>query len=87
MSFWTDFKKFKLEGFTDDIYDLFCKRVYDLAGVLNKHVKVFLNEEEIEIQKFEDYVDYYIKSDNDILKLNFKCSRWEVVVTASEGDF
>ena len=48
-----------MSGITDDIYNHFKKRVYDLAGILPKSVKVYFNDEKIEISDFKDYVDMY----------------------------
>lgn len=46
VTFYPDFQKFKMERMDDDIYALFLKRVYDMAGLMPK-VKVILNDKEI----------------------------------------
>jgi DNA topoisomerase-2 len=43
IKFIPDYKRFKLNNITEDIYQLFKKRVYDLAGVMGKKVKIFFN--------------------------------------------
>lgn len=51
VSFIPDFKRFDEKGITKDTLELFSKRVYDLAGVLNG-VNVFLNDSKIPINSF-----------------------------------
>ena len=54
----------------NDIISLLKKRVYDMAGILGNHVKVYLNDTHIKIKNFSDYVDLYLKNkDKDILKV------------------
>ena len=78
ITFVPDYEKFGLKGMTDDIYSLFCKRVYDVAGCTNKNVKVYLNDEEIKIKSFEDYVGMYVK-DNTIIYEEVN-ERWRVAL-------
>lgn len=47
VTFWPDFQKFKMTHLEQDTYDLFEKRVYDLAGVMPSKLSVFLNSEQI----------------------------------------
>ena len=78
---------------SDDMLALMRKRVYDLAGVISNKVRVYLNGQKIPIKGFTQYVDMYLKSDEDnkqIVKIedkNNKSSRWEVIVSQSEGQF
>lgn len=46
------------DGLNDDIFGLMTKRVYDMAGILPR-VKVSLNEKDIDIKSFSEYVDMY----------------------------
>lgn len=57
IKFKPDYKRFKLDGLSKDMISLFKKRVYDVAAVTN--VKVFLNDEEILIKDFKDYIKMY----------------------------
>ena len=43
----------------DDTVALLTKRVYDLAGISPKSVKVYLNNKKINISGFEEYVNLY----------------------------
>lgn len=58
ITFTFDHEAFGLPGLTDDIYALFKKRVYDLAGVTNK-CKVFFNDEQIVCKDFKAYCGLY----------------------------
>lgn len=52
--------RFKLQKITDDIAALLKKRVYDLAGIFNSKVAVYLNDKKLPIKKFLDYVNLYV---------------------------
>jgi DNA topoisomerase-2 len=53
-----------LSGLTDDILSVFKRRVFDLAAVTDKAVKVKYNNEFIPIKSFLQYVDYYVGDKN-----------------------
>lgn len=60
ISFEPDLKKFGMKSFDNDIYQLFKKRVYDLAGCSPKNINVYLNSKKItKVRNFSDYVDLY----------------------------
>ncbi len=59
--FTPDYERFKLTNITENLYCLFKRRVYDLAGVMGKKVKVFFNSEEILIDSFEAYAKLYLE--------------------------
>jgi DNA topoisomerase-2 len=74
----------------DDIVALFTKRVYDLAGITDKKVNVYLNDAKIEIKTFADYVDLYLKNEEakQLPKVKMlKSDRWEVIMSLSDGAF
>lgn len=52
ITFKPDLKKFHLSKMTDDIINLMKKRVYDMAGIFNNKVRVYLNNERINIKSF-----------------------------------
>jgi DNA topoisomerase-2 len=81
ISFIPDYKKFGLEGLTDDMISLIKRRVYDIAGTTNNTVKVYYNNELINIKSFEDYIKlFYNDEEDDKLKLVYTKynERWEV---------
>ena len=55
-----DFKRLGLEEFTPAMIRLFQKRVYDIAGITEKNIKVKLNDEVLKIKQFDNYVNMYI---------------------------
>lgn len=62
VTFEPDFKRFGMKGLDDDIISLFKKRVYDLAGISPKSVKVYFNGDKIEVNTFEEYTGLYFTS-------------------------
>ncbi|CAD7969848.1 unnamed protein product [Amoebophrya sp. A25] len=60
VTFWPDWAKFHMTKMDRDIVQLFERRVYDIAGTSDAKVKVFLNDEEIPVKSFKDYVDLYL---------------------------
>ncbi len=93
ITFEPDLRQFKMKMLDNDIISLMKKRVYDMAGVTNKKVKVYLNEQPIEVENFFDYVDMYLSTsakaeEVEKAKVTEKPhERWEVGVSLSEGQF
>ena len=85
ITFIPDFERFDLENITDDIERLIIKRVYDLAACTNKLVNVKLNNEKLNCQTFEQYVNLYIG--NEVVRVYEKINdRWEVAACMSLDD-
>lgn len=73
----------------EDVISLLNKRVYDMAGILPK-VRVSLNNKEIDIKSFSEYVDMYFEKEASPVKIfdkEINNERWEVIVSISEGEF
>lgn len=88
ITFYPDFAKFGMTGFDADIVALFKKRVFDMAGVSDKTLKVTLNGERVPVQSFKKYVDLYFPEDSKLPKLHIKVNdRWELCVSISDGHF
>ncbi len=86
ISFLPDYEKFGLKELTDDIYDLFKRRVYDVSACTESNVTVYLNDIKINIKDFEKYADLFL--DTKTIQPRFYESpndRWEVVVAVSTG--
>jgi DNA topoisomerase-2 len=69
-----------------------CKRVYDLAGITDKRVKVKLNGQEVGCKDFSSYVDLYLKTVETkelpkIIETKNPSDRWEVICSLSDGQF
>jgi DNA topoisomerase-2 len=58
VTFHPDLKRFKIKEFGDHI-SLFKKRAYDLAAVTDPRVKVYFNDEKVEIPHFKKYMDLF----------------------------
>jgi hypothetical protein len=52
----------------DDIYMLFTKRAYDMAGLMPK-IQVIINGKEIIANSFTKYVDLYLGEDSQLPKI------------------
>lgn len=87
ITFYPDLERFGMTILDKDIVDLMTKRVYDLAGITDKRVKVFLNDKEIKLRNFQEYVELYL-TDSTLPKIfEVVNDRWEVGVSISEGVF
>lgn len=55
-----------MQGLDPDVTALLKKRVFDMAGVLGRSVKVRLNGEQLPIKDFSQYVDMYLDDDEPV---------------------
>jgi DNA topoisomerase II len=87
VKFKPDYKRFGLEGMTDDMFNLFKKRTIDIAAVTGHDVKVKFNGELIDIKGFENYIDSFIGTKLESKRL-FETThpRWEYCVCISPFD-
>ena len=86
ISFLPDYEKFGLKEMTDDIYDLFKRRVYDVSASTDASVNVYLNDEKIPIKDFEKYADLFL--DDKTIQPRFyenPNDRWEIVVAVNNN--
>jgi len=86
VTWFPDYKRFGLNGMTDDIWNHLQKRAYDIAGVTNKSMKVKLQDEIIPVKSFEQYVDMYIGEKEEVKRLYQNNERWECVISLSPLD-
>ena len=90
VTFKPDLKRFKMSHLDDDIVALMSKRVYDMAGVSPRDLKVYLNKSRLPVRCFEEYVGLYktTKAGEEAPFLFERVNdRWEVCVSLSEGQF
>ena len=81
VSFKPDYHKMGLPGITPDMLSLLKRRVYDLAAVTDKSVKVKYNSEILPIKSFLHYVDMYIGDKSTTTRVHEEANeRWEYVV-------
>tara|TARA_Y100000816_G_C26108168_1_gene589803 strand:- start:685 stop:4134 length:3450 start_codon:yes stop_codon:yes gene_type:complete len=82
-----DYKRFGMEKLTDDLFNLFKKRTYDISVITNKNVKVKFNGEVINLKSFENYIDMYIGPKDKAKRVYDKVNdRWEVSAALSPLD-
>lgn len=92
ITFSPDLSKFKMDKLDDDIVALMSRRAYDVAASA-KGVSVFLNGEKLPIKSFKDYIDLYIRDQQDDVGVPMKIvhelvsDRWEIAMTISERGF
>ena len=81
-----DYSLFGLNDMTDDMYNIFKKRTYDVAAVTDKSVKVKFNNELVDIKSFEQYVNMYIGEKDKSPRVCESSERWECIVSMSPLD-
>ena len=83
----TDYKRFGIDKYSEDMINLMIRRVYDIAGITNKSVSVYLNKKKLSVKSFLDYSKMYLTDepivyeetvDNDI--------PWKIGVCLSKTD-
>ena len=86
ITFTPDYARFGIKGMTDDIYELFKKRVYDCCATTPASVTDYFNDVKLEAKTFERYTDLYL-GDKVAWPRAYEASAdgyWEVVATYSE---
>jgi len=81
ITFKPDYARLGIDGLSPDIIALFKKRVYDIAAVTDKSLKVKYNSNLIPVKNFQQYIDLYIGDKNDTLRVyEENGERWEYAV-------
>lgn len=82
ISFKPDYARFGIpDGLSSDVVSLLKKRVYDIAAITDKAVKVRSNSAIIPIKSFQQYVDMYIGDKSETVRLHETPNdRWEYVI-------
>jgi len=79
-----DFARLGIDGLTPDMISLLKKRVYDIAAVTDKSLKVKYNSQLVPVKNFQQYIDLYIGSKEDTVRAYEDASeRWEYAVSMS----
>ena len=84
--FQPDYSKFKATNLTADMRNLFVKRVHDVCALTDPGIKVFFNEEKIDIKSFEKYVDLYITESKQENPRAFDLTNGRIQVAAAFSD-
>ena len=91
VSFKPDFKRlgFTEEKFDEDFKSLMIRRIFDIAAVTDKSVKVKYNSKKLEpeMKDFESYVNLYIGSKSETPRLYERANdRWEYFVCLAPNE-
>lgn len=81
VSFKPDYKRLGMKELSSDMINLFKRRVYDIAAITKKHIKVRYNGEIVPVKSFQQYVDLYIGNKTDTPRVYEDANdRWEYAV-------
>ena len=84
ITFKPDYARLGIDGLTPDIISLLKKRVYDVAAVTDKSLKVKYNSSLIPIKNFQQYIDLYIGDKTTAPRVYEESNeRWEYAVALS----
>lgn len=85
VTFKPDYQRFGLQGLSQDMMALIKKRVYDIAAVSNKKIKVVFNGEVVPVKNFQQYIDLYIGNKGEEKRIYESTDdRWEYAVALSK---
>ena len=89
ISFKPDYVRMGISHLNPEMIQLFKRRVYDIAAVTHKKIKVKWNNELVEVKDFQDYIRYYIGDKVDTPRVYEKGGdRWEYCVTLTkQGEY
>jgi len=82
ITFKPDYSRYNMSGLTSDIINLFKRRIYDIAAVTDKSVKVKYNGNVVPIKNFEQYINMYIGDKTECKRVyeSNENGRWEYAV-------
>lgn len=82
-----DLKYFGLDKLSDDLIKLMEKRVYDLAALVDKKIKVSLNGKRIQADTFDKYITLYTDEQQVKNACTISSDRWQITITKSKGKY
>ena len=87
VSWLPDYARFGIEKLSDDIFNLFKKRTFDIGVVTDKSVRVKFNGKSVPNKSFEQYMDIYIGPKTETERV-YECThdRWEIGACLSPLD-
>ena len=85
ISFRPDYARFGIAGLTPDMTALFKKRVYDIAAVTDRSIRVKYNGAVVPVKDFKQYIGLYVRPEG---KCVFETAneRWEYAVCLTHTD-
>jgi DNA topoisomerase-2 len=85
ITFLPDYERFGMKGLSDNMYELFHRRVIDACATTSKDVSVFLNTEKLAIKDFEKYCELFLDKKEQPSVYEACGERWEVVASISKS--
>ena len=85
ITFKPDYRRFGVDGLTPDMVNILIKRIYDVAAVTEKNIKVKYNSQQVSVKTFQQYIDMYIGTKDDAPRVyeDVENGRWEYAVALS----
>ena len=84
ITFKPDYQRLGISGLSPDVIALLKKRVYDVAAVTDKAIKVKYNSHPVPIKNFQQYIDMYIGPKDGTPRVYEDAGeRWEYAVAIS----
>ena len=85
VTFKPDYQRLGLQGLTTDMLALFQRRVYDIAGITPKDVKVKMNQQSLKVNDFKHYVQLYLNEEDKKQTLyEVGGERWSIAVNLNQ---
>ena len=87
VKFMPDYERLGISGLGDDVRALLHRRVYDLAAVTDKSVRVKLDGEWLPVRNFQQYISLYpaLAADGAVRAYESPDPRWEYAICLSPG--
>ena len=81
-----DYERFGITSLSDDMFNLFKKRTFDIGVVTDKSVRVKFNGKAVPNKSFEQYIDTYIGPKSQAKRVFDSNKRWEIAACLSPLD-
>lgn len=88
ITFYPDFDRFKIpeKKITEETLKVLERRTYDIAAYTNENVKVYLNDSNLNVRNFKDYVSIFL-SDQQKQEVFISIEkRWKIAICSSESN-
>ena len=87
ISFKPDLTRMNLDTLNDDFKNLLKRRVYDIAAITDKSVKVRYNNELLNVKSFENYINLYVGGKTDTPRIYEEANeRWEYAICLAPNE-
>lgn len=86
ISWIADFARFGVTGYSDSMKALMMRRVYDIAGITDPKVAVYLNKVRLPVKTFMDYSRMYLTEEDPLLTCELG-PRWKLGISLSNDKF